>query len=170
MEDRCRLLHPRAAFFITTADSDGKPNVMTCTWATPVSEEPPMLIVCIEKQHHTAELIRRSGEFGISIPSDTMVEQLVLCGTLSGHKDDKFAKAGLKQLPARYIKAPLIDDCIGWLECRVTDTVEAGECYAFVGKILSAAVDERFFQDGVWNAASRIPLHMKGGRMVYFSE
>jgi len=33
------LLHPKLAFFLTSIGKDGKPNVMACAWATPVSEE-----------------------------------------------------------------------------------------------------------------------------------
>ncbi len=50
------LLHPKITFFLTSVDKKGRPNVMTCAWATPASDEPPILIVCVSKEHHTAKI------------------------------------------------------------------------------------------------------------------
>lgn len=33
-----QLLHPKTAFFLTSIGKDGKPNVMACAWAMPVSK------------------------------------------------------------------------------------------------------------------------------------
>jgi|GEM_PF-3037926 len=37
--DIYHLLHPKMAFLLTSISKKGKPNVMTCAWATPVSEK-----------------------------------------------------------------------------------------------------------------------------------
>ncbi len=55
--DIYHLMHPKMAFFLTSIAKDGKPNVMACAWATPVSEEPPIVVVCVAKEAYTAELI-----------------------------------------------------------------------------------------------------------------
>lgn len=162
------LLHPKITFFLTSIDKKGKPNVMTCAWATPVSDEPPIVIVCVSKEHHTAKLIKQTKEFAINIPSKNLLPALWICGKSSGRDTDKFKKAKLEILKGNKVKAPLIKNCIGYIECKLWKTVDAGECYAFFGRALSAYVDEKYFKKGQWIEEAEIPLHLAGNKMVYF--
>lgn len=168
--DIYHLLHPKMAFFLTSVSKDGRPNVMACAWATPVSEEPPIAIVCVEKNAYTAELIRQTREFAINIPSKRLLKALWICGKTSGRDTDKFKKAGLKITNAQKLKAPLIEGCIGYIECRLWKTVEAGECYAFFGKIVHAEADDSYFKKGSWTEEAEIPLHLSGSRIAYFKD
>jgi flavin reductase (DIM6/NTAB) family NADH-FMN oxidoreductase RutF len=87
--DIYHLMHPKMAFFLTSIAENGKPNVMTCAWATPVSEEPPIVIVCVEKSAYTAELIKQTKEFVINIPTKKLLKALWICGKTSGREADK---------------------------------------------------------------------------------
>jgi flavin reductase (DIM6/NTAB) family NADH-FMN oxidoreductase RutF len=141
---------------------------MTCAWATPVSEEPPLAVVCVSKESYTAKLIRQTKEFVINIPSKDLLKALWTCGKASGRDIDKFKKAGLSSRNAKKVKPPLIDGCVGFIECRLWTTLDIGECYAFFGIILSAYGDDRFFRRGVWKDEAEIPLHLGGNKIVYF--
>ncbi len=162
------LLHPKMTFFLTSVSKDGRPNVMTCAWATPVSEEPPIVIVCVSKDSYTSELIKQSKEFVINIPTKKLLKALWICGKVSGRDTDKFAKAGLKNVFGKKVKSPVIEGCIGYIECKLWKIVDAGECYAFFGKILSACADERYLKKGLWSETAEIPFHVGGSRIVYF--
>ncbi len=162
------LLHPKVTFFLTSIDKNGKPNVMTCAWATPAGDEPPIVIVCVSKEHHTAKLIRQTKEFAINIPTKKLLPAIWICGKSSGRDTDKFQKTKLEIIKAKKIRTPLIKNCIGYIECRLWKTVDAGECYAFFGEVLSASVDDRYYKKGQWIEKSEIPLHLAGSRMVYF--
>lgn len=166
--DIYHLMHPKVTFFLTSISKDGKPNVMTCAWATPVSEEPPVVIVCVSKEAYTAKLIKETKEFGISIPTKELLNALWICGRSSGRDTDKFKQAKLKIIPPRKIKPPMIEGCAGYLECRVRKIVEAGECYAFFGDVLSAYVNDEYFYKGLWSERAELPLHLGGSKMVYF--
>lgn len=166
--DIYHLMHPKMAFFLTSIAKDGKPNVMACAWATPVSEEPPIMIVCVSKESYTAELIKKTKEFVINIPTKKLLKALWICGKTSGRDMDKFKKAGLKYSKAKFVKSPVIDECIGYIECKLWKAIDAGECYAFFGKVTYAQADDRFFKKGVWTKAAEIPLHLSGAKMVYF--
>jgi flavin reductase (DIM6/NTAB) family NADH-FMN oxidoreductase RutF len=162
------LLHPKMVFFLTSIDKARKPNVMTCAWATPVSEEPPIVIVCVSKENYSSELIKQTKEFVINIPTKKLLKALWICGKTSGRNTNKFEKAKLKHASAKRVKAPIMSDCIGHIECKVWKTVDAGECYAFFGKVLSAYADDRYFRKGLWTQEAEIPLHLGGSRIVYF--
>jgi flavin reductase (DIM6/NTAB) family NADH-FMN oxidoreductase RutF len=167
-EDIYHLLHPKMAFFLTSVSREGKPNVMTCAWATPVSAEPPIVIVCVEKSAYTTELIKQTKEFAINIPTKDLLKAVWICGKTSGRDSDKFQKAGLKTRSAKKVKAPLIEGCAGYIECSLWKTVEAGECYALFGKVVYAEADEKCFKKGAWTKAADIPFHLSGAKMVYF--
>lgn len=167
--DIYHLLHPKMAFFLTSISKEGKPNVMTCAWATPVSEEPPIVIVCVAKEAYTSELIKQTKEFVINIPTKKLLKALWMCGKTSGRDTDKFAKTGLRYNRGKKVKSPVIEECAGYIECKLWKTVDAGECYAFFGKVLTAYADERFLKKDLWSEAAEIPLHLGGSRIVYFS-
>lgn len=162
------LLHPKMVFFLTSISKDGNPNVMTCAWATPVSEEPPIVLVCVSKESYTAELIRQSKEFVINIPSKKMLKALWVCGKISGRDIDKFKKASLTYSKAKVVKPPLIEGCLGYMECKLWKVIEAGECYAFFGKVVYAEADGDYLSKGLWKDSADIPLHLGGNRIVYF--
>ncbi len=166
--DIYHLMHPKMAFFLTSIAKDGKPNVMACAWATPVSEEPPIVIVCVEKSAYTAELIKETREFAINIPNKKLLKAIWICGKTSGRDTDKFLKAKLKQRMANSLKVPLIAECVGYIECKLYKTVDAGECYAFFGNVLYAEADDAFFKKGMRTEAAEIPLHLGGSRIMYF--
>lgn len=166
--DIYHLMHPKMAFFLTSIAKDGKPNVMACAWATPVSEEPPIIVVCVSKESYTAELIKQTKEFVINTPAKKLLKALWICGSTSGRGTDKFKKAGLKYSKAKSVKSPVIDECIGHIECKLWKTVDAGECYAFFGKVLSACADDKYMKKGLWSQKAEIPLHLGGNRIVYF--
>ena len=57
---------------------------------------------------------------------------------------------------------PLIEQgCVAWLECRLLPESGAQEKYdTCFGEVLSAAADERVFQQGRWNfTAANADLH-----------
>jgi len=166
--DIYHLLHPKMAFFLTSMSKDGKPNVMTCAWATPVSDEPPIVVVCVSKDSYTAELIKQTKEYVINIPTKKLLKALWICGKTSGRDIDKFKKAGINYRNAKKMKPPIIDGCIGHIECKLWKTINAGECYAFFGKVLAAYADDKYFNKGLWIEEAEIPLHLGGARVVYF--
>ncbi|MGD0884750.1 MAG: hypothetical protein ABSA46_07750 [Thermodesulfovibrionales bacterium] len=46
--------------------------------------------------------------------------------------------------------------------------VDAGECEAFFGKVLSAYVHDIYAKNGLWNDSAEIPFHLGGNKIVYF--
>ncbi|MCS7203449.1 MAG: flavin reductase family protein [Thermodesulfovibrio sp.] len=168
-ENFYRLLHPKIVFLLTSISKEGKENVMACAWATPASEEPPKVIVCVAKENYTAELILETKEFVINIPTRNMLNEIWICGSKSGRHINKFDLAGLKKIKAEKVSAPLIEGCVGYIECKVTETVDAGECYAFLADVISCKVDKNYFKGGVW-IPNQIPMHLGGKKIVYFRD
>jgi hypothetical protein len=61
------------------------------------------------------------------------------------------------------VAAPLLEGCVGWIECGVEDAYTVGDHTLFVGKVAAAAVEKDAF-DGTWLLADpeERPLHYLG--------
>ncbi len=168
-QDRYHLLHPRMTVFVTSVDKNGKSNVMSCAWSSPVSEEPPIVMICLAKGAYTSSLIIQTEQFAVNIPTEKLLKEIFICGKSSGKETDKFEKAKLKMQKAKAIDVPVLSDCIGIIECKLMKRVEAGECYAFFGEVVHASVDEKYFNDGAWSSSAKIPYHVKDKEMAYIA-
>jgi len=156
------LLHPRPVVLVCSVDKEGKPNVMACSWITPVSEEPPMIALSLWRRGYTHQLIEAAKEFTVNIPSADLVKAVWIAGTRSGRRTDKFAVSGLKTQPAKKVSVPIIEQCIGHLECKLVDYVKAGECNVYIAEVVAAYADEELLTNNVWNERANVLLHAGG--------
>lgn len=164
IDDFFKLLHPCIPLLVVSVSKDGKPNVMTCAWNMPVSEEPPTIALAIDRESYTNKLIKESREFTVNIPGDQLLDAIWICGTKSGREVDKFRLAKISPEPAKKVKPPIIRECVGHLECRLRDYIEVGECTLFIGEVLEAYALKDALAKGVWDIKrTRLPLHL-GGR------
>lgn len=116
-----RFLEPGPIVLVSSAWK-GRANIMTMGWHT-VMEFTPSLVGCvISSANHSFEMIRRSGECVINVPTVDLAPKVVGIGNCSGRDVDKFAAFGLTAVPAERVKAPLVGECYANLECRVVDT------------------------------------------------
>ncbi len=160
------LLHPRPVVLLTSVGKDGKANIMSAAWVTPLSKNPPLIAVSIGKGRYSHRLIEESGEFVINIPTKDLVKQVELCGRKSGMYLDKFKASGLTAKPSKIVAPPIIDECVGHLECRVVNRVSAGDHTVFIGEVLAAYAEEGLFVDDLWDT-SRVHILCHAGSNAY---
>jgi flavin reductase (DIM6/NTAB) family NADH-FMN oxidoreductase RutF len=120
---------------LLTARHEGAENVWPIDWHTPLSLEPELYGIALNKTGYGTELIRNSGAFVINFVPATWEEQILFCGRTSGRAVDKFAAAGLAKEAAETIDAPRLAEALGWLECRVEQVVEAGDHTFFISRV-----------------------------------
>jgi len=139
-----RPVYPSPAALITSVAEDGTPNIITLGECFNISIGRPVVVgLAIVPSRYSYELIERSGEFGVNLPTAAMVEAVDRCGCVSGRDvGDKFAHVGLTPFPATRIKAPLIAECPLNLECRLIDIIQAGDHDLFRGEVVAEHVDE----------------------------
>ena len=73
----------------------------------------------------------------------------------------------LTSIPAKMVKPPLIEECIGHLECKVVQSHVCGDHTLFVGEVLSARVNDDILSDGNFNPLKAKPIIQKNH--VYFT-
>ena len=116
------LIEPGPVILITTNDGQ-KNNVMTITWTMVLGFSAEFAITTGPWNYSYAAL-RDARECVISIPTVDLIDVAVGVGTCSGEDTDKFEKFGLTAIKAKYVRAPLIKECLANIECRVVDIID----------------------------------------------
>jgi flavin reductase (DIM6/NTAB) family NADH-FMN oxidoreductase RutF len=157
-----RLLNHGPTILVTSSHN-GKRNIMAAAWNVPLDFDPPKVIVVIDKNTYTRELIEASGTFAINVPCVAQIDTVQKVGSSSGRdlKDtDKFAEYGLETFPAKEITAPLLKGCVAWLECKIIPEPHNQSTYdLFIAEVVAAYADERVFSQ---NETGQFRWHFDG--------
>jgi len=154
------LLHPYNSCLVTSMGKNGKKNVMAVAWIIPVSVDPPMVAMSIRPERYSHDLIMETQEFVVNIPTIKLVRKVLFCGRKSGRNLNKFKETSLSTQKAKKVKAPIIKECIAHLECKLVDTVKAGDHTLILGQIVAAYALNDYF-DGLYNIEKFHPcLHV----------
>jgi 4-nitrophenol 2-monooxygenase / 4-nitrocatechol 4-monooxygenase, reductase component len=121
---------------IVTARHDDTIQGMTVSAVSSLSLEPPMLVICLNRKARTQELVHQSGAFAVNILGE---EQGHLADRFASRHEDRFA--GVSHHPG-LTGAPVLDDVLGVIECRVDEAVAGGSHRVFLGRVVHAEAGE----------------------------
>ncbi len=136
------LAFPVPVWVVGTYDTDGRPNVMTASWAGICCSKPPCLNVSLRKATYSFAALMERRAFTVSIPSVDQAKEADYFGKASGRDADKFAVTGLTAARSELVDAPYVEEFPLVLECRVLHDLEIGLHTLFVGEILDVKADE----------------------------
>src|SRR5438309_614055 len=121
-----------AGVAIVSVDAGGERLGLTVGTLIPLSLTPPLVGFAVRRQAALHELLRRAGEFGLSLlaAGQEPVAQHFARGVPPIALWDGIA---VRDGPG----PPLVQGAIGWLTGRVADEVSAGEDTFFVGEVLT---------------------------------
>jgi flavin reductase (DIM6/NTAB) family NADH-FMN oxidoreductase RutF len=159
------LLNHGPTVLVSSAHGERR-NVMAAAWNMALDFDPPKVAVVIDKSTLTRELVEASGEFVLNVPSRQQAAMSLSVGTTNGREVDKFAAADVIAEPASMVAAPLIGNCLAWLECRVIPEPHIQKTYdLFLGEVVAAWADPEVFSKGRWHFpdAERRSIHYLAG-------
>jgi len=134
-----RFLEPGPVVLVSSRYKD-EINIMTMGWHTVMEFSPSRIGCFITGANHSYDLIRKSKECVINIPTFDLADQVVGIGNTTGAEIDKFETFGLTAQEAAIVKAPLIKECFANYECKVTDTSLLGKYNFFILEVVKAHV------------------------------
>jgi len=132
-----RFLSIRPVYLASMAHGKKK-NIITIGMFTFFSGKPSLVGIGISPKRYSYELIRRSGEFVVNIPTKKLMKAVSMCGSKSGRDVDKFVAARLTPIKGTKVNAPLIKECPVNIECKVVKEVETGDHIWFIGEVVAA--------------------------------
>lgn len=141
------LACPSPVWVIGTYDGNGKPNVMTASWAGICCSKPPAVAVALRKATHSYQAIVDSKAFTVNIAGEKFFREVDFIGIASGKDTDKFGALGLNPVASECVDAPYVMEFPLVLECRLIHTLEIGLHTQFVGEIMDVKADADVLSD-----------------------
>ncbi|HEY7874441.1 MAG TPA: flavin reductase family protein [Actinomycetota bacterium] len=127
---------PSGVAIVTAVGEEGKPRGLTVSAFCPVSLDPPLVLVCIDKASNSLAAIRRSGGFTVNLLAAGRED---LARRYASKLEDKFEGVSTGDSAVAEAGPVLLDDCVAWAACRVHSAVEAGDHYIIVGQVEDGA-------------------------------
>jgi flavin reductase (DIM6/NTAB) family NADH-FMN oxidoreductase RutF/ADP-ribose pyrophosphatase YjhB (NUDIX family) len=135
---------------VTMHDPEGNPTGFTANSFTSVSLDPPLVLVCVANGTRSSKSLAHAERFGINILTDA---QRDVSGAFASGSGSRFDHVSTFMEPGG---PPLIEGCLGSLDCSRERIVEAGDHAIVIGRVL-----------GFRRQAGR-PLGYYGGGYVSF--
>jgi flavin reductase (DIM6/NTAB) family NADH-FMN oxidoreductase RutF len=135
------LLAPVPAVLMSCGGFEGwKANLITIAWTGSVCSDPVMLSISVRPERYSYEIIHKTKEFVVNLPSIEQAKAVDWCGMVSGRRFDKIEKTGLTPAPAIAVKSPIVLECPVNIECRVQKTLELGSHSLFLAEVVAVQV------------------------------
>jgi flavin reductase (DIM6/NTAB) family NADH-FMN oxidoreductase RutF len=124
---------------IVTAACDSEQHGMTVSSFTSISLDPPLIVISLQTNSRTHELVRRAKAFGVTILAAD--QQSLSERFASGAVETGDRLKGL-QTETLVTGAPFIKGGLAYLDCRVTQTVHAGMNTLFIAEVVAVRGDD----------------------------
>ena len=119
--------------YVLTTRLEDTVNGMIASWVSQVSYDPPLIMVAVHSNRYSHELLAQSGHFALHILAREQKDLLVrFKGPVAREKFESIAwEYGVSG-------CPILSDCIGCMECRITQSLAPGNHTLFVGEVVNA--------------------------------
>ncbi len=116
---------------VTTRTSEGRPHGLTANAFMSVSLDPPLVVVAVDKNADSHPHLRQSGIYCVNILRE---EHKPISDKFASKVPDKFE--GVPHL-TKHTGAPVLEDALAWVECRVVQEFNAGDHTLFLGEVVA---------------------------------
>lgn len=134
---RAAMRNLASGIALATTLEDGMPRGMTITALTSVSAEPPSVLIGINARASCHDAFLRSGIFGVSLLQDAQRGIAMRFAGMTGIAiEDRFNGVDWH---SRITGAPLLNDALATLDCRIIERFCVGTHSLFVGRVEAAS-------------------------------
>ncbi|MCC7354649.1 MAG: flavin reductase family protein [Anaerolineae bacterium] len=124
---------------VTTRQADDTLHGLTINSFTSVSLTPPLVLICVERRARSHEFIAQSGAFAVNFLSE---QQEIISERFSARAP--LVSSSFEGIPYRIAAtgSPILEGCLGWVDCRVWATYDGGDHTIFVGQVEALGLGE----------------------------
>ena len=167
--DSLRALHRKlvtGVTVVTTAGVDGEPRGLAVNAFASVSLEPPLVLICIQKNSSTYSHLVASKYFGVNVLS---ADQLGTARVFATKQDRKFDQVAWH---VGDLGVPLLDGSCAAMEIELQDTLHASTHTIFIGRVVGIATEDQpplvytggeFFDGGALKPVVEVPVAQVDG-------
>ncbi|HMS95982.1 MAG TPA: flavin reductase family protein, partial [Tabrizicola sp.] len=114
---------------ITTRQPDGTPRGFTANSFTSVSLDPPLLLVCLAKSAHSADVFANAPHFAVNILAE---DQKAISGLFASRAPDKFQQC---DWTPGHADVPILSGTLAHFSCARHRLVDAGDHLVLIGRV-----------------------------------
>ncbi len=125
---------PHGIYVLTTAAGEER-NGMIASWVSQVSYDPPLIMVALHPDRYSHALIEQSHVFALHL--------------LGGDRKDFLQRFKGEDVAGKFLSVkwfqgrtgcPVLEDCLGYVECEVKEKYEPGNHTLYIGRVLEGRV------------------------------
>ncbi len=126
--------------YVVTMGKGNEGNAFTASWVSQVSSEPPMVAIVVHKKRQSIPMLKEHGAFVVNLIGEG---QEGVAKSFYGP-----AESGYEKLASRTIQdspetgTPILQGILGYVDCKIVDTVEVGNHVMFIGEVKAAGIQE----------------------------
>ena|SRR5215813_11554256 len=121
---------------VTTQDKDGQKYGITANAFTSVSLDPPLVLVCIDRNAQCYPCFEESKVFVVNILSHKQEE---ISRRFATKGIDKFEGIGWRAAPNG---VPFIEGAVGHVECKVVARHEGGDHAIYLAEVVAGSISD----------------------------
>ena len=127
------VLVPSGVFVLATVH-EGQRSAMLASFIQQAAFDPPMIVTAIQQERSIGRMIRDSQQFAVSVMSKDSKDSL--SRFWKGVPDGGDPFEGLTT-SIHDTGIPILGDAVGFLECRLRNTLDAGDHFLCVGEVIN---------------------------------
>ena len=124
---------PTGVTVVATRDGGGGPLGLTVNSFTSVSLEPPLVLVCIDRDANSHDPLLAAGGFTVSVLSGPQADIAARFATRPS--EGRFEGIDWSPAPSGN---PVLSGCTAWLDCSVQEVLTAGDHTIVLAEVVAA--------------------------------
>lgn len=143
------ILNPVPVVMVSCGDYKNKneKNIITVAWTGTINSDPAMLFISVRPSRYSYDIIKRTGQFVVNLPTEELTFATDWCGVKSGRDFDKFKEMKLTAAQGHFTDCPIIEESPVSIECVVKDIIPLGSHDMFIGEIKGVSVDDSYIDE-----------------------
>ena len=130
---------PRPIAWVSTVDTQGRPNLAPFSYFTVAATEPLTLIFCPQlragEKKDTLRNIEATGEFVVNLTDESTVKAMNLCATDLLPGESEFDWAEVTPIPSRTVSVPRVAEAPVAFECVLDRVILVGNGASVFGTV-----------------------------------
>ncbi|WP_304170626.1 flavin reductase family protein [Phenylobacterium aquaticum] len=170
------IVGPRPIGWISSQSAEGVVNLAPYSFFNAFNYTPPIIGFSTIGWKDSVANIQATGEFGWSLATRPLAEQMNLTCAPAPPQIDEFEVAGLTRAASKLIAPPTVLESPVNFECRLTQLIQlqaadgrALDTWLILGEVVAVRIDRAFIKDGVYDTAAAQPI-LRAGRMGDYYE
>ena len=155
------IVAPRPIGWISTLDTQGRPNLAPYSFFNLVHTRPALLAFTSETLKHSAKNAIETGEFVFNLATRPLFAAMNASSGSLPEGVSEFATAGIAEAPSRMVKPPRVALSPAALECRVTQAMEMTDLdgqpsggWLIIGQVVGVHIAEAVLNNGHFDAVA----------------